>query len=100
MPIPGKTQGASSGAPKNGLSEQEAVARAAGAGVRVYGLSEFLVSGQTPPIPATVLLGYATMPEEDLREGMRSLRMSGDEQQHVSGCADINLDNFFTMKYT
>lgn len=57
----------------NGLSEQEAVARAAGAGVRVYGLSEFLVSGQTPPIPATVLLGYATMPEEDLREGMRRL---------------------------
>ena len=58
---------------KNGLSEQEAVEKAARLGVRVYGLSEFLVSGQTPPMQSTVLLGYATMPEEDLEEGIKRL---------------------------
>ena len=58
---------------KNGSSEQEAVERAAKAGVRVYGLSEFLVSGKAPQMPATVLLGYATMSEEDLEEGMKRL---------------------------
>lgn len=58
---------------KNGSSEQEAVERAAKAGVRVYGLSEFLVCGKAPQMPATVLLGYATMSEEDLEEGMKRL---------------------------
>ena len=108
---------------KNGLSEQEAVARAAGAGVRVYGLSEFLVSGQTPPIPATVLLGVChhaggrsagrhekacgclerwlfTGVNVDRYHSQLCKKRSSVNSSTLRGVHDINLDKFFTMKYT
>ena len=68
---------------KNGSSEQEAVEMAAKAGVRVYGLSEFLVSGKAPQMPATVLLGYATMSEEDLEKGMKRLAEAWNGREKI-----------------
>lgn len=56
----------------NGMSGEEAVARAKKAGVRVYGLSDFIIGRQIAS--PTVILGYATMEEEGIREAVGRLR--------------------------
>lgn len=58
---------------ENGLSEGEAIRRAAAVGVRVYGLSEYCVEGYVPDGPPTLLLGYATLKEEEIMEAARRL---------------------------
>ena len=51
----------------NGMSEEEAIRRAAGQRVRVYPLSEYSIGGtQSKRDRAAVLLGYATLTEEEL----------------------------------
>ena len=55
---------------KNGMTEQQAVQKAAESGVRVYGLSEFYLKGTLPEKNNIVLLGYAPMTEETFRKGL------------------------------
>ena len=51
----------------NGMSEEEAIRRAAGQRVRVYPLSEYSIGGtQGKRDRAAVLLGYATLTEKEL----------------------------------
>lgn len=52
-------------------SEQELVALARQAGVRVYPLSEYCIDDRA--YDPTILLGYATMTEEQIRAGVRIL---------------------------
>lgn len=54
---------------KNGMGEDELVRRAAGAGVKVYGLSEYYAPGARIP-SATVILGYAGIPSDQFREAV------------------------------
>ena len=56
----------------NGISEDEAVERAKSAGIRVYGLSEFFVQ-EKKETEAVVLIGYATLTEEEIKEAMQIL---------------------------
>lgn len=56
----------------NGISEDEAVERAKSAGIRVYGLSEFFVQ-EKKEIEAVVLIGYATLTEEEIKEALQIL---------------------------
>lgn len=65
-----------------GKSEKEVIERAAEAGVRVYGLSDYCVnipsenSGENASyrnMPPTVILGYANMKEEEIEEAVRRL---------------------------
>ncbi|MCD7736691.1 MAG: PLP-dependent aminotransferase family protein [Lachnospiraceae bacterium] len=82
----------------NGMTEEEAIRRAAGLGVRVYGLSGYYVdtlrtssvSGHSLPLPSgqcecgmacpsgrngdTVLLGYANLSEQEIRKAAKRLR--------------------------
>lgn len=58
---------------REGLSEAEAVKRAAEAGIKVYGLSEYCIRTRDDADAATVLLGYATLSKEQIREGVRML---------------------------
>ncbi len=57
---------------QNGLSEEELIQRAAKKDVRVYGLSDYriLKSGEEK---ATILLGYANLTEEQIREAVKIL---------------------------
>lgn len=55
-----------------GLSEEDLVARAAAHSVRVHPLSQFCHTA--PPIPSTLVLGYAGLSEAALAEGARLLR--------------------------
>ena len=55
---------------QNGISEDEAVERAKSAGIRVYGLSEFLVQ-EKKETEAVVLIGYATLTEEEFKEALQ-----------------------------
>lgn len=57
----------------NGLSEEEAVRRAACAGVKVYGLSGYYVGAAKLPREGTVLLGYANLSEDDIRSALGRL---------------------------
>lgn len=58
----------------NGLTEEEAIARAKRAGIRIYGLTDYCVeSAKTPSCP-TVILGYANVKEEKIKEGAKTLR--------------------------
>ncbi len=56
---------------ENGITEAERIAQAGRAGVRVYPLSEYCIDERE--YPPTVLLGYATMGEEEIREAIRIL---------------------------
>ena len=56
----------------NGISEDEAVERAISAGIRVYGLSEFFVQ-EKKETEAVVLIGYATLTEEEIKEALQIL---------------------------
>lgn len=56
----------------NEISEDEAVERAKSAGIRVYGLSEFFVQ-EKKETEAVVLIGYATLTEEEIKEALQIL---------------------------
>ena len=53
------------------LTEQELIQRARQVGIKVYPLSEYCVN--EADYPPTVILGYATLSEEEIREGVRLL---------------------------
>lgn len=54
---------------QNGMTEAELIERAMHKGVQVYGLSEYFIR-QEPGRQATILLGYANMNEEKIREAV------------------------------
>lgn len=58
---------------QNGLTEAEAVKLAAKEGIKVYGLSEYCISGN-PKTSRHVLLGYACMGEKEILEAMEILK--------------------------
>lgn len=58
---------------KNGMKEDEAVQRAAKYGVKVYGLSRYYVGEAKLPEEETVILGYANLQEEEIRDAVRLL---------------------------
>ena len=53
------------------LTEQELIQRARQAGIKAYPLSEYCIN--EADYPPTVILGYATLSEEEIREGVRLL---------------------------
>lgn len=55
-----------------GRSEQEMIEKARGAGVKVYPLSEYCIDERT--YEPTIILGYATMSEEEIRGAMETLK--------------------------
>lgn len=56
---------------ENGMKEEEAIARAEKAGVRIYGLSTYYIGKK--PDKDTVILGYANMGEQKIRQAVRLL---------------------------
>lgn len=54
---------------QNGMSENELIERAEAKGVKVYGLTEYFVEPQKKR-QATILLGYANMNEEKIKEAV------------------------------
>lgn len=65
----------------SGRTEQEMIAGAAEAGVKIYGLSDYFLS---PAVSRTVLLGYANLTEEEIGEGCRKLCGIWGEQEKGS----------------
>ena len=59
---------------KEGMGEEELEQRAAGAGVKVYGLSRYFIHPEHIRYPHTVLLGYANLTEVKIREGCARLQ--------------------------
>lgn len=57
----------------NGMKEEELIARARDAKIRVFGLSEYYVTPR-PEAPATILLGYANMREESIKKAVDTLK--------------------------
>lgn len=80
----------------DGRSEEELIRLAADCGVKVYGLSEYCVNGEsagsaeggvnTADDDAVILLGYANMNEEKIREAVRLLgrawSITADQKQN------------------
>lgn len=58
---------------KQNQSESELIETAMEAGVKVYGLSSYFIHPEHNHRPATMVLGYASLREEEIREGIRSL---------------------------
>ena len=66
---------------KNGMTEQEAVEAARKAGIKVYGLTEYCIRPLKDRKTATVLMGYATLSEEQIKEAVQLLaEVWGDYQ--------------------
>lgn len=65
---------------RGGMGEKELVERAARAGVKVYGLSRYFICPEHDRYPSTVLLGYANLTEEKIREGCARLLTAWDEK--------------------
>lgn len=51
------------------MSEKELIERAASEGVKVYGMSETVIGENKNLVPSTVILGYANLKEEEIRDG-------------------------------
>lgn len=58
---------------QKGESEEELIQKAAEAGVKVYGLSSYFIHPEPDHRPATVVLGYASLSEAQIMEGVRLL---------------------------
>ena len=58
---------------RDGRSEEELIGKAAEKGVKVYGLSEYYVDGKENTGETVILLGYANMNEEKIREAVKLL---------------------------
>lgn len=58
---------------QNGRTEEELIALAKKEGIRVYGLSDYIVDGEEKKDEATLLLGYANLTEEQIREAAKVL---------------------------
>ncbi len=58
----------------NGMTEEEAVARAAKENVAVYSLSQYYVGDAGRPRKDTVLLGYANLTEEEITQAAKCLK--------------------------
>lgn len=58
----------------NGMTEEQAVKSAAVQGVAVYGLSKYFVGEAKQPEAATVILGYANVTEDAIREAVQRLK--------------------------
>jgi len=54
-------------------SEQELIDLAGKAGVKVYGLSSYLIHPEHNRRPATIMLGYASLSEEEIKRGAQVL---------------------------
>ncbi|NCB91425.1 MAG: PLP-dependent aminotransferase family protein [Clostridia bacterium] len=59
---------------KNGMNEQEAVRRAKDMGVRLYGLSDYCIKPLEKRGIPTVLMGYASLKEEEIKEAVSRLK--------------------------
>lgn len=64
----------------NGMSEQEAVCRAEAAGVKVYGISDYDTSVLGQTASEGVLLGYASLTEEEIAEGISRLKAAWQDK--------------------
>ena len=58
---------------QKGESEEELIQKAAEAGVKVYGLSSYFIHPEHDHRTATVVLGYASLSEAQIMEGVRLL---------------------------
>lgn len=58
----------------NGMTEEEAIERAASKGIGIYGLSHYQVGEVRQPRHDTVILGYANLQEEEIRSAVSLLR--------------------------
>ena len=58
---------------KKGMPEKKLVETAAKAGVRVYGMSDFVIGEGKNSFQSTVILGYASMKEKEIIQGCRRL---------------------------
>lgn len=59
----------------NGISEKDAVRKAAEAGIKVYGISEYYISDRSGDDLQGVLLGYATLEENEIRDAVEQLKI-------------------------
>ena len=55
------------------MPEKKLVEKAAKAGVRVYGMSDFVIGEGKNRFPSTVILGYASLKEKEIIQGCRRL---------------------------
>lgn len=58
---------------KKGISEKKLTETAAQAGVKVYGMSDFVIGQNKDLFPSTVILGYASLKESEITEGCKRL---------------------------
>ena len=59
---------------RNGVPEEALIRKAAEAGVRVYGLNSYFIQPEHNHCPSTVVLGYASLSEEQIVDGIHLLK--------------------------
>lgn len=59
---------------RNGVPEEALIRKAAEAGVRVYGLNSYFIRPEHNHRPSTVVLGYASLSEEQIVDGIHLLK--------------------------
>lgn len=61
---------------KRERSEQMLITKAEQAGVRVYGMSGYFIHEEHNTYPSTVVLGFASLTEKEIREGLELLKLA------------------------
>ena len=65
---------------ENGMGEGELVERAAAEGVAVYPLSAYWLTPPPEELPPTLIMGYARLEAEDIRQAFRRLKAAWDSR--------------------
>ncbi len=73
---------------KKGRSESDLIKRAAEAGVKVYGMSGYFIHEEHNTYPPTIVLGYASLTEEEITRGLTLLAKAWEVHEHKEGCCE------------
>lgn len=77
---------------KQNRSEEDLIKRAAKAGVKVYGMSGYFIHEEHNTYPPTVVLGYASLTEEEITKGLILLSKAWAVHEHKEGSYEEGLD--------
>ncbi len=67
---------------KNGMSEEDLVIAAKEAGIKVYGISRYYFEPEMSVMTPTILIGYATIPEDSIPAAANLLIQSWYKREH------------------
>jgi GntR family transcriptional regulator/MocR family aminotransferase len=73
---------------QRGRTEEELIKKAAESNVKVYGMSGYFIHEEHNTYPPTIVLGFASLTEEEIRAGLSLLKKAWKVEDDKEGCCE------------